>query len=288
MKLIDLLVQELPKRGGWPEGAKTVAQDLCGEVWGFNCGAPKINNGAWWSSASGTDLTSPSKVQIDLLADLLADDWSSTFITREQYEAAMAAKNGGWIEWGGGKCPVDDGEVVDVMFGRGGRISTNIAECWCWIHRGTSSDITAYRLHQPQEAEQPEASEEDLNECIGQDAAQVWGGEGKPAIGEKCEHHSGGQWEAVTIAGIYENLVTGFTDYWMVKEDGSSYTVGNPYRFRPIRSEADRKRDEAVQALCDAGGGNGKVDEKAGYGSCWFDVYDAIAAGKIPGVKLED
>ena len=57
--------------------------------------------------------------------------------------------------------------------------------------------------------------------------------------------------------------------------------------FRPIRTEAERKREKAVQALCNTGGGNGKVDEKAGYGSCWFDVYDAIAAGKIPGVKLE-
>lgn len=134
--------------------------------------------------------------------DVVADDWDTAIITREQYETALAAKNDGWINWGGGECPVSASEMVDVIFGHGGRMSANIADCWRWSHDGTDSDIIAYRLHQPQEAE--------------------------------------------------------------------------------------RKRDEAVQALCYAGVGNGKVDEKAGYGSCWFDVYDAIAAGKIPGVKLED
>lgn len=139
--------------------------------------------------------------------------------------------------------------------------------------------LIAYRLHKPQEAAQPKADEEaDLNECIGQDAATVWSGEGKPAIGEKCEHHSGGQWEVVTIAGIYENLVTGFTDYWMVKEDGSSYTVGNPYRFRPIRTEADKKREEAIKDMTLTGWCESAAEE----------MYDLIASGKVRGVKLED
>lgn len=32
MKLIDLLVQELPKRGGWPEGVSEIGQDYDGEI----------------------------------------------------------------------------------------------------------------------------------------------------------------------------------------------------------------------------------------------------------------
>lgn len=32
MKLIDLLVQELPKRGGWPEGVNEIGQDYDGEL----------------------------------------------------------------------------------------------------------------------------------------------------------------------------------------------------------------------------------------------------------------
>lgn len=274
MKLIDILVEELPKSGGWLRDVKTMTQDRGGNIWGYDCVSPCLKGGLW-SGKSGDDLVRNSKIE----ARDLAVDWQTAIITREQYEAALAAKNDGWIEWGGGECPVNPSEMVDVIFGRGGRVSTNIADCWRWNHSGTDSDIIAYRLHQPQEAAQTKEDDEaDLNECIGQDAAQVLGGEGKPAIGEKCEHHSGGQWEAVTIAGIYENLVTGFTDYWMVKEDGSSYTVGNPYRFRPIRSEAEQKREEAVKAIMLTGWCRATAEE----------IYDLIAAGKVPGMKLED
>jgi hypothetical protein len=232
------------------------------------------------------------EVNQPLLCKVFASGVGVEEVTREQYEAALAAKNDGWIEWGGGECPVPRGTLVDVRY-RNGEENHHIGagiffddtgsnpdiNAEDWNNDGSPLDIIAYRLHQPQEAEQPKADEEaDLNECIGQDAAQVWGGEGKPAIGEKCEHHSGGQWEAVTIVGIYENLVTGFTDYWMVKEDGSSYTVGNPYRFRPIRSEADKRREEAIKDMTLTGWCESAAEE----------MYDLIAAGKVRGVKLED
>lgn len=32
MKLIDLLVQEFPKHGGWPEGVNEIGQDYDGEL----------------------------------------------------------------------------------------------------------------------------------------------------------------------------------------------------------------------------------------------------------------
>lgn len=296
MKLIDILAEELPKSGGWLRDVKTMTQDRGGNIWGYDCVSPCLKGGLW-SSKSGDDLVRNSKIE----ARNLAVDWNTAIITREQYEAALAAKNEGWIEWGGGECPVLCGMMVDVKH-RCGAVSEN-QQAWpkrhkesdvmvnplsnavqaFWRHENSVMDIIAYRLHQPQEVTEAD-DESELNECIGQDAAQVWGGEGKPAIGEKCEHHSGGQWEAVTIAGIYENLVTGFTDYLMVKEDGSSYTVGNPYRFRPIRSEAERKRDEAVAQLNNfVAMGKFALDEDLAYA-----VYDAIAAGKIPGVKLED
>lgn len=265
MKTIDLLVQELPALGGWPDGAVEA---------GFLCSDDTL----FFVNKDGD---CPSGWRINMNNEV-EDNWIE--VTREQYEAALAAKNEGWIEWSGGKHPpVSTNTVVDVKLEKGYIQSGYPAGEYSWEHIWQGSNIIAYRLHQPQEAEQAEADDEaDLNECIGQDAAQVWGGECKPAIGEKCEHHSGGQWEAVTIAGIYENLVTGFTDYWMVKEDGSSYTVGNPYRFRPIRSEAEQKRDAAKNAiaeLCRSSASNGHSADL---------IYDAIAAGEIPGVKIED
>lgn len=282
MKLIDILVEELPKSGGWLRDVKTMTQDRVGNIWGYDCVSPRLKGGLW-SSKSGDDLVRDSKVE----ARNLAVDWNTAIITREQYEAALAAKNEGWIEWGGGRCPVDDVTEVDIKFRTGGIVYGVEAGKYYWPHTGYESDIIAYRLHQPQEVAHTEAEQEaELNECIGQDAAQVWGGEGKPAIGEKCEHHSGGQWEAVTIAGIYENLVTGFTDYWMVKEDGGSYTVGNPYRFRPIRSEADRKRNEAIGEMIKIA--TMYTTKSLGLDLAFNSIYNSIAAGEIPGVKLED
>lgn len=265
MKLIDILVQELPKRGGWPDGAEKYCS-YNGEAGAYKPGGIEIKK----ALITGIDTQ---------ICDV---------VYAEQYEAALAAKNEGWIEWSGGECPpVSTNTVVDVKFKNGNVQSGYPAGEYSWEHAWQDCNIIAYRLHKPQEAAQPKADEEaDLNECIGQGVAQVWNGEGRPTIGTKCEHHSGGQWEVVTIAGIYENIVTGFTDYWMVKEDGSSYTVGNPYRFRPIRSEADRKRDEAVEAI-DRYMPEFIPDTPNDYYNA-KKIYDAIAAGKIPGVKLED
>lgn len=62
---------------------------------------------------------------------------------------------------------------------------------------------------------------------------------------------------------------------------GTSFTVGNPAGFRPIRTESERKRKEAIDAiaeLCRSSSSNGHSAEL---------VYSAIEAGNIPGVKLE-
>jgi hypothetical protein len=301
MKLIDILVSSGDGMPLFGLRTKYLAMDPDGRVHGY-CEMPSPT-ALGWGVPDALYSTDGSGCLIQIDRDDVDGQWQSAIITREQYEAALAAKNDGWIEWGGGECPVPCGTAVDVKH-RCGAVSEN-QQAWpkhhkesdvvvnpfsnagqaFWRHENSVVDIIAYRLHQPKEAEHSEESEEDLNECIGQDAAQVWGGEGKPAIGEKCEHHSGGQWEAVTIAGIYENLVTGFTDYWMVKEDGSSYTVGNPYRFRPISSEADKKREDALDAIYGAIASAERAHNRSDEAD---KVYEAIAAGKIPGVKLED
>lgn len=87
MKLIDLLVQELPKRGGWPDGALSITQDndrsLC--VWDTN--DPHYE---WfsWKHRTGNSLiyfwhgerTMP-----------LASDHKESIVTYWQYKAALAA-----------------------------------------------------------------------------------------------------------------------------------------------------------------------------------------------------
>ena len=269
------MVAELPKRGGWPEKVTHIGQDYDRELMFYGRG----------------------NVRTGIILDQLAVDHREcgsvgTRITREQYEAALAAKNDGWIEWGGWNCPVEKGTLIDVKH-RDGEIYQNKPAMGDnntrWSHTGSRGDIIAYRLHKPQEAEQAKADDEsDLNECIGQDAAPVWSGEGQPPVGVECEYSWAGEpWASGVIRYISKHTIIIETQ---ADSTGNTECAYHPtdIKLRPLRTEADRKRDEAVQALCNAGGGNGKVDDKAGYGSCWFDVYDAIAAGKIPGVKLED
>ena len=99
MKLIDILVEELPKRGGWPEGANCITQDSELHVDQATCypSVAKCNDGGFWFLDS-------SRIG-GFKVDTLASDYTTSIITREQYEAALAAKNDGWIEWGGGKHP---------------------------------------------------------------------------------------------------------------------------------------------------------------------------------------
>lgn len=290
MKLIDILVKELPKRGGWPKRANCITQDGDLKVEPAYC-HPSVakcdDDGFWFLDSSRIG---------GFEVDTLASDYTTAIITREQYEAALAAKNEGWIEWGGGECPVDAGKMVDVIFGYGGRRSTNIADCWRWNHNGTDSDIIAYRLHKPQEAAQPKADEEaDLNECIGQDAAPVWNGEGLPPVGCECEWQDKNtkQWQPVKVVYSSE-WITVIREINKEKGDDlveiaiENYGDDARIKFRPIRSEAERKRDIAIQSM------NSVWREIAGKEvngkllSIYEVIYDAIAAGKIPGAKLDD
>lgn len=286
MKLIDILVEELPKRGGWPEGVVAITQDSDKAINNYKTvdGLETNENGTWrYSSAwEGFSLLASD-------APFLASDYDTAIITREQYEAALAAKKEGWIEWGGGECPVEKGTLVDVKLRCGSVTRQRSGESLDWQHDGKYElgAIIAYRLHQPQQVAQTDAEQEvDLNECIGQAPVTTWSGEGLPPVGCECEakfrHRNSAEWMYFRCVAVDCDVAFGWAGKDAVALEWESY------QFRPIRSEEERKREEAAQALCDAGGGNGKVDEKAGYGSCWFDVYDAIAAGKIPGVKLED
>ena len=306
MKLIDMLVEDGLNGWKWPDGVECITQDNGSSIYkGVAFGYaenPYLKKNIWLANNG----TGHADVKIKKY-DIVADDWATAIITREQYEAALAAKNDGWIEWGGGECPVPSGTAVDVKH-RCGAVSEN-QQAWpkhhkesdvvvnpfsnagqaFWRHENSVVDIIAYRLHKPQQAGQPEASEEDLNECIGQAPTAAWTGGGLPPVGCECQYRKHKKSEQ----SEWFNGVVKYASEFTVVIQPVCYpgeTVGHPanFEFRPARSEADRKRHEAAQALCDAGGGFGKVDEKSGYGSSWFDVYDAIAAGKIPGVKLED
>lgn len=277
MKLIDILVEELPKRGGWPKRANCITQDGDLKVEPAYC-HPSVakcdDDGFWFLDSSRIG---------GFLVDTLASDYTTAIITREQYEAALAAKNDGWIDWGGGKCPVDDVNEVDIKFRAGGIVYDVEAGKYYWPRTGQEYDVIAYRLHQPQKAEQAEADDEiDLNECIGQDAEPVWSGEGLPPVGCECEIQfiydtPPAEWFAFKLIGIHDEIA-------IMKLDGEntwrhiSKLSPVKVKFRPIRPEAELKREEAVKAIMLTGWCQSAAEE----------VYDLVAAGKVPGIKLED
>lgn len=165
MKLIDLLVKELPKLGGWPEGVTHIGQEYDRELMFYGRG--NISTGL---------------ILNELAIDHRKLGKSGEKITRAQYEAALAASkavvgHNGWIEWHGGECPVDSDAIVEVKFQwhNQHQYNNDRAGDFYWAHTGSNADIIAYRLQQPTKSEQAcddaaEADDEaDLNECIGQD-----------------------------------------------------------------------------------------------------------------------
>lgn len=275
MKLIDILVEELPKSGGWPEGVCEISTHASGRVFFDGRFAPR-----------GFSLP------------MASDAWNkykhphsyTNAVTREQFEAALAAKNDGWIDWGGGECPVPRGTLVDVRHRDSqaypDRIGTPAlvagghgATYHHWLHDGMRNDIISYRLHKPQEAEQAEADDEaDLNECIGQDAAPVWNGEGLPTVG--CEFEYGSHRTKAKCLAVAHHMV--FASKGNPDNEESDYEEFMisilDSEFHRVRTEAERKRDEAVKTIMLTGWCQAAAEE----------IYDLVAAGKVPGMKLED
>lgn len=168
MKLIDLLVKELPKRGGWPEVALNATQDKDGEVC-FSSGAvPEFGYAAW----EGGDWCGNE------FHTIRASDYAAAIITRDQYEAALAASkavvgHNGWINWAGGDCPVDSDAIVEVQYRKPNpyQYNNDRAGDFYWAHTGGRCDIIAYRVHATgiKSRASNDQLEHDLNECIGQD-----------------------------------------------------------------------------------------------------------------------
>lgn len=245
MTLLELLRQELPKRGGWPEGVREISTHASGRVFFDGKFAPQ-----------------------GFILPTASDAWNkykhphsyTNAVTREQYEAALAAKNDGWIEWGGGEYPpVSTNTVVDVKLRCGSVTVRQPAGVMNWRSNSPDEpgDIIAYRLHQMQEAE--------LNERIGQDAAPVWNGEGLPPVGCECERRThGGVVTVVQIIAHFKNRAAMVAVYIPVEGDVKQVQQGIAGCFRPLRTEAERAIDEMVR-LSGVSIGAAKILYDAGY-----------------------
>jgi len=105
-----------------------------------------------------------------------------------------------------------------------------------------------------------------------------WDGEGLPPVGCECELFDCEEWNPVRIKFLGEKYVV--TQRLDLGYEVVYCLVEHPDKFRPIRSEADKKRDAAIEKITNVMG----VFAVKEVGK---DIYDAIAAGKIPGIRIE-
>lgn len=296
--LLQILTEELPKRGGWPQFQRELqaVQDADGEIkfhltdyplsfqrnkpgnWGSDC------ESAWLLCQVRDSGDYKSNPNID--CETLASDHATAIITREQYESALAEKehplpwddncndDDGWIDWAGGECPVEPERLVDIKL-RDGLIFCGMdADGWRWSDIGHNADIIAYRLHQPQDATTrandymlPQdfgavADEADLNDCIGQTPAPVWNGFGVPPVGAEIEWREGRKWYPGTITAISEKM-------FVIKDQRGE--EGAYYRDQLDIRAANFERDELAAII------EKSLDKHAGF----VDAITLTAAALI-------
>lgn len=110
----------------------------------------------------------------------------------------------------------------------------------------------------------------------------AWNGEGLPPSGIECEARlrcNDGEWFFFRCVGVDCGVAFG----WAGKE---AVTLGKgSYEFRPLRTESERKHEAVLESICavlEMVAQDYKRKDEAKL------IYDAIAAGKVPGVKLDD
>lgn len=127
---------------------------------------------------------------------------------------------------------------------------------------------------------------------VNQQLTTEWDGEGLPPVGALCEYHanyigSHAQYEECEIIAHFDGEGERLAAYVYTQFDGTRLVGhGTAKSFRPISSPEDVARDEAIAEMrvvgytLPAGIAFSKEEMAA--------IYDAIAAGKIPGIKLEN
>lgn len=273
MKLIDLLVKELPLRGGWPDGVTHIGQDYDRELRFYGRGEP------------GTGI-----IPDELAVDHRKIGASDKGVTKSQYEAALAASND-WIEWHGGECPVDSDAIVEVKYRKPNQYQFNNdrAGDFTWSHDGFDGDIIAYRLQQPgiDTRTNDDQLEQDLNECIGQDIdIPEWNGEGLPPVGTICQAKvprsiTGWEWRRVKVV---ESGIPGAEKEVLVYDLETTLPAWTD-EFRPLRTEAEKAREKLAASLHIAAGAS--PIELNGIGRLYFKLADAIISGSVFGTTFK-
>lgn len=111
----------------------------------------------------------------------------------------------------------------------------------------------------------------------------AWNGEGSPPVGTECEALYGLVWHPCVVVAHYDGFVFAWNYDHRITFTFDDIAIAAGEHLRPARTEAERKRDLAVGAM------ERSWESVTGVPAYDFEkIYDDIAAGKIPGVRLSD
>ena len=152
MKLLELLVKE---RIEWHPAALCYTQDADNmSVYPYKIEKPILKGDFW--RASGVISDYPVKMTV------LADDWQTAIVTKEQYDNACKLVDEGYTLWFGGECPVNIREKVRVVLDgetMDGHDDFNRASDWRWEWEDGLTNIIAYKVT----VAKPDGSDEELS-----------------------------------------------------------------------------------------------------------------------------
>lgn len=263
MKLIDILVRELPKSGGWPEGADFVVQDGRDGRVKFGRNPIEVGLSAKWSNEVWQGEWNFS-THNDFICHEISSDWHA-ILTREQYEAALASSK-----------PECDADVIPAIIGR--FVPSGGFNCGL-MPFNVLTKVASDFMPPAWEGVREGGEEYHVIESAWRFESVEWDGEGLPPVGCECEaryRSERSEWALFRCVATEQSVAFGWNG------DEPVILIDDLYEFRPIRSEADKKRDEAIKAMASA-------PKPCGHpivGVC-SEIYDAIAAGKIPHIRID-
>lgn len=118
-----------------------------------------------------------------------------------------------------------------------------------------------------------------------------WDGTGLPPVGTLCQITAHNNRWGFLGGASYKGVVVAYSgdDFWF-KDANGTHTVSRTDKvdFHPIRTEAERKREESTEAMNIAWRARAGEEHDGKLKSIYEIIYDAIAAGKIPGIRLTD
>ena len=152
------LARIIRENGGWKDQkAAWAAQDgSSGHVYFFKIKAPtysKQEKEEWMAFGESVNCYDSRIEGCEVIKN-----FHQTILSREEYlHLYPATGSDGWIEWKGGECPVDVGDLIDVKFSDGDTLF-GVNNGWNWGKNPYGCNIIAYRLHK-QEKYKPEFCE---------------------------------------------------------------------------------------------------------------------------------